>query len=155
MNCSVVNETDFKISSEILNKCVFAILEERGIKEHFSCSIVLVTPEKIHKLNREYYKKASVTDVLTFESGEEDYKGEIVICPSFQKDKIFDDKFEPIGDRGRQCMRSISSGLEWALCHAVVHGTLHLLGIHHENESERKKLHRFEQKIIKRVFNER
>lgn len=134
MKCRVINETDFKISLKFLERCESVTLRKQGVKDNFSCSIVLVVPKKICKLNRDYHKKNSVTDVLTFESDEEDYRGEIVICPSFIKENSVADRFE------------------WELCHAVVHGTLHLLGIHHEDEGERKKLHELEQKIIRQIL---
>lgn len=150
-NIQIVNKTQFDVSEELIKNCVNKTLKAK--KSSGNLTILLVKPETIKELSNKYYNKNQATNVLSFESDEEDYKGEIVICPSFIKENLSGVRFESVGDSGRQrTRRSISHGFEWELCHAVVHGTLHLLGIHHENEEAHAKIHNLENKIIKQVL---
>lgn len=139
MSCRIVNETSFNIKEDILKKCVQETAASHSENRDISCSIVLVESDKIKDLNEKYYNKKGPTDVLTFASDEDGYAGDIIICPSHIK--------ESTGD----------SGLEWELCHVVVHGTMHLLGIHHEDDGEdgHATQHDKEVQIINKILNSR
>ncbi|MDP4010261.1 MAG: rRNA maturation RNase YbeY [Candidatus Spechtbacteria bacterium] len=147
MSCRVVNETVFVILAELLEKCVEETVRVYGKGEEIFCSLVLVEPEKIQTFNEKYYDKKGVTDVLTFESDEENYAGDIIICPAFIKEKI-------TADGGPRDAAEGEDSFEWEMCHVTVHGTLHLLGIHHEEAGEDyQKLHEQEKDIINKVLN--
>ncbi|MEX0877237.1 MAG: rRNA maturation RNase YbeY [Candidatus Spechtbacterales bacterium] len=136
MICRVVNETSFDVNEEMLKKCVRETVRAFGKNEDISCSIVIAGLDKIRELNEKYYNKKGATDVLTFSSEEEDYAGDVVVCPSYIK--------ESTGEEG----------FEWEFCHVVVHGTIHLLGIHHEEDEKNghTKQHEKEVEIINKVL---
>lgn len=140
-----INETSYNIREELISKCVAETVESCEKKEYFSCTVVIVSSDKIKDLNKTYREKDLATDVLSFpaeadalvseDAEEEKYNGEIFICPEFIKDKTQDSKFE------------------WELCHVAVHGTFHLLGIHHEElEGGHKEIHKKEIKIINKIL---
>jgi rRNA maturation RNase YbeY len=141
---NIVNETELDIDEKLIKKCARETLKTK--KLHGNLTIILVGEEKIRE-----YNKGKATDVLSFESvesaasqseqmgllqfkdsGRGDYLGEIIICPKYIKENV--------------------QNFEWELCHAVVHGTLHLLGIHHDSEKTRQKLHELEKNIIKKTY---
>lgn len=137
MSLRVINETKDDINKDLLEECAVKTLKELSSSGDINFSIVLVSVEKIRDLNEKYYSKKGPTDVLTFASDEDSYAGDIIICPSFIKQKTAEDKFE------------------WELCHVAVHGTMHLLGIHHEDTGEHghKEQHDKEVEIINKVLN--
>ena len=75
-----------------------------------SINIVFTSSLHIKKLNKEFRKKDSVTDVLSFVVEESPLLGEIYICPEYIEEKY--DENEVIRD--------------------IVHGILHLLGEDHK-----------------------
>lgn len=111
---TIVNETNIVVPEEVIQKCSEEVAQTYYQKP-YRYTVVFVDPDKIKELNRKYYKKDSVTDVLTFEEAEDEYLGEVVVCPEYIKKKYTKDKFN------------------WEICHAVVHGTFHLIGMHHED----------------------
>ena len=136
MKARVINETEIEFPASLLEKCVEKTVNEHGEPRDFSCTIVLVDENKISELNEEHYNKKGPTDVLSFSSGEEDYAGEIIICPSYIKKQTAGKRFK------------------WEMCHAAVHATMHLLGIHHEDDHDAHiQLHKREEKIINNILN--
>lgn len=129
----VINKISFEANESLLKKCAEETIKEAGGKKGTNFSIVLVSEEEIRGLNEKYYNKKGATDVLTFPSDEDGYAGDIIVCPSFLK-----------GDN-----------IEWELCHVVVHGTMHLLGIHHEDAGDggHEAQHKKEVEIINKVLN--
>lgn len=140
---STVNETKFDIDTKLAKKCAQETLKTQ--KAHGNLTIVLVEEEKIRK-----YNKGKATDVLSFPAAgavlasgmgpdsawdKENYLGDILISPKYIKEN--------------------AQNFVWELCHAVVHGTLHLLGIHHDSEKARQKLHKLEKNIIKKTYGSR
>lgn len=104
-----------------------------------SVSIVFVGTGKMRELNRIYRGRDEVTDVLSFPLAEEpvgreeeEELGDVVICPS----------------RADRQAREAGKRLEDELDLLVVHGLLHLCGIHHGDEKERRRMARLERKIL-------
>ncbi|OGZ57206.1 MAG: rRNA maturation RNase YbeY [Candidatus Spechtbacteria bacterium RIFCSPLOWO2_12_FULL_38_22] len=127
---NIKNETNFLIDKKLITACVKETLKIK--KSDSSLIVVFVASDKMRQINNNYNKQDKATDVLSFNSEEEGYLGEIVVCPEFINKKFV--KYE------------------WELCHSVVHGTFHLLNIHHEDEKSYKKIHKTEQKIIDKIF---
>jgi len=139
VNTKIINETNFRLPQKLVKDCV----EETLGSVDAEISIVFVEPEKIRELNKRYRGQDKVTDVLSFPMPKatalgaktartDNHLGDIIVCPQYIKEN--------------------SEEFEWEVCHVVVHGTLHLLGKHHDEESDREKIHKLEQKIIKKVL---
>ena len=127
---NIVNETKFNIPKKVVKNCVAETLKTKHSKAE-SLSIVFVEPKKIRRLNSQHMGRDSVTDVLSFTSEEDNYLGDIIICPQYIKENFAEFILE--------------------ICHVVVHGSLHLLGVHHDDELARQKLHKLEYNIISKV----
>jgi len=102
------------------------VLEDQGIKDgKVKISLSVVGERKIRELERKYFDRDEVTDVLSFpmQEGEgvpddEDgtVLGDIVICyPQAKRQAL-------------QWNRTLDEEIEFLACH----GLLHLLGVHHE-----------------------
>lgn len=86
--------------------------------------VVFVDPPEMRRLNLQYRGKDYPTDVLSFESGDPEVVGELVLC------------WPVISE---QCKRS---GLtqRGELGYMVTHGVLHLLGFDHERPRDQAKM---------------
>ncbi|MEX2007923.1 MAG: rRNA maturation RNase YbeY [Candidatus Spechtbacterales bacterium] len=146
--CEVINETDRAVDERFICRCVEAAVVARPPSdESVAISVVLVGPERMRVLKREHYGVDEVTDVLSFaapveerrtqQNGQEGvYLGEVVVCPAFWEGRVFD-------------ATAVSRGARWEFCHTLVHGTLHLLGTHHEHSSDAlTDMHALEEDII-------
>ncbi|MEX2145094.1 MAG: rRNA maturation RNase YbeY [Candidatus Spechtbacterales bacterium] len=133
--CKVVNETDIRMDEDMLCRCVAETLKHNAVAQK-RLNIVIAGEGEIKALNKRYFGKDVPTDVLSFSDNEDgEYLGEVVICSSFIKKEHKGEKFER------------------ELCHVAVHGTFHLLGIHHEkDEKSRQELHTQEEGIINKVL---
>lgn len=88
-------------------------------------ALILVDRDEIHKLNNEYRHKDYATDVISFESDDEEdinYRGEIFLC--------IDKVYEQAKQYGH------SNEREFAFL--LVHGVLHLHGYDHMTEEDEK-----------------
>ena len=124
LSSEVIDELSFK-------KIVRSILKKEN--KEGEISIALVKSEEIRKLNKDYRKKDSATDVLSFpnrndiietKDKKECFIGEIVLCP------------EQIRENSQELKSNFTKELYWAL----VHGVLHLLGYKHKSLGDAKKM---------------
>jgi len=98
-------------------------------------TVAAVSVREALALNRRYRKKHKPADVLSFFYGPE--YGEIILCPSVIR-----------GDAKTQG-NSYAYQLTWM----IVHGMMHLTGLHHERSVTRaKRVERTEQKILAQLF---
>jgi probable rRNA maturation factor len=81
----------------------------KGIGDIETLNVVFVSPKEIKQLNKDFRKKDTVTDVLSFVLEEDPLIGEIYICPEYISKKY--DHTEVLRD--------------------IVHGFLHLMGYEH------------------------
>ncbi|MDX1734549.1 MAG: rRNA maturation RNase YbeY [Halioglobus sp.] len=108
-----------------IRRWVDAALAERGPGRDCEISVRLVDTEEMALLNKSYRGKTGATNVLSFpaalpEELEQPLLGDIVICA-------------PVVRReARQQNKALQA--HWA--HMTVHGTLHLLGYDHVDETE-------------------
>jgi len=91
------------------------------IKENTTIEISLVPDRQMRRLNKRHRKQDKITDVLSFEMGEElpngtFYLGDVVIA---------------LG-RARKQAKKLGHSLEEEVAELVKHGVLHLLGKHHK-----------------------
>ena len=101
------NLTKTKVNEDFLKGLAKKVIKREN--KITDISIVLVGEKRIKDLNKKYRKEDKVTDVLSF--GQD--LNEIIICPSFIKDKK-------------------------DLAEALIHGVLHVLGYEHSDEMFKK-----------------
>ncbi|WP_228860900.1 rRNA maturation RNase YbeY [Buchnera aphidicola] len=91
-------------------------------------------------LNFKYRKKNKTTNILSFPATtnriiKSQYIGDLVVCSAIIKKEA------------QEQHKSIES--HWA--HMIIHGTLHLLGYHHDNKQNLKKMKNLEIKTMLRL----
>ena len=125
MAVEVDNRTSQHPNEAALAALVDRVLDDQGATDA-EVAIILVDPEPMRVLNREYRAKDEVTDVLAFPIDERDelpsgmprLLGDVVIC--------LDRCTEQAAEQGN------SPGAELVVL--AVHGVLHLLGYDHETD---------------------
>lgn len=125
-----------EVNEDIIYKVVSFVLREEEIEEA-EISVALVEKDEILKLNEEYRKVASATDVLSFLYDLTPMiSGEIIICPEYVKEQA----------------KEFKVSFEKEFIMLLIHGTLHLLGYDHEISSEEAELMWKRQKEIEEKF---
>ena len=110
-------------------------------------SILLVNNEVIRELNRDYRKKDTATDVLSFPLEEEvegDGEPSVIGGPT---ERMLGDIVISIERAGEQAIE-YGHSFERELAFLAVHGMLHLLGHDHEADAGAKKIMRAEEDRI-------
>lgn len=98
-------------------------------------SLILINNNEIHKMNKEYRSIDRPTDVLSFESDEEDYIGDIFISI----EKVVEQAIE----------YNHSTNREFAFL--LVHGILHLLGYDHMIKEDEEIMFKKQDEIMKEL----
>ncbi|XBC45167.1 MAG: rRNA maturation RNase YbeY [Buchnera aphidicola (Schlechtendalia chinensis)] len=103
-------------------------------------TIRIVKKSEIKFLNFKYRKKNKTTNILSFPATtnriiKSQYIGDLVVCSAIIKKEA------------QEQHKSIES--HWA--HMIIHGTLHLLGYHHDNKQNLKKMKHLEIKTMLRL----
>lgn len=113
----VINKAGFFVDKKRITDIVLSILDKEECNKFTARDIIIVFVgvNEIRRLNKEYRKKDSATDVLSFLYNDEDVLGEIIVCPEYI---LEDEKKKDMVHR------------------AVVHGVLHILGYMHNNDEE-------------------
>lgn len=103
-------------------------------------SVRVVDATEMQQLNSEYRDQDKPTNVLSFPAGDldglpeeaESPLGDIVVCATV------------VADEAQQQGKTVAD--HWA--HMIVHGTLHLLGFDHENDSDAAEMEDLEIRIM-------
>ena len=135
----VYNETEDNIYLEDIKNILNISLKKQDVKNAF-VSVVIVSKEKIHEINKTYRNVDRVTDVISFafednkmiESSDIRILGEIYLCIEKAKEQSV--------EYGHSEKREI--------CYLSVHGLLHLLGYNHEVEDEKRIMRQKEEEIL-------
>lgn len=123
INWQYKNKSQFFINNNINEKFIFELIDHIMVLlqlEKRIISILFCDNVIIQELNAQYRKKEYATDVLSFESGEESFLGDIAIS--------IDKVIEQAKDIGHSEMDE--------LLRLLTHGILHLLGYDHERSKE-------------------
>ena len=139
--CRVVKKVACDINTKTIQACVAKTLLQENKKGYIT--VVFVSKSEITQLNKQFRNNDMPTDVLSFpaqitapqqNNEEAPYLGEIVICPS------------------QLCTRE-NQEFVWEICHLVVHGMFHLLGVHHEHsEHAHRTIHQKEVALINDIL---
>lgn len=136
-----------KIVKKVITQC---FKEEKIEHSKLYISIILTTPENIHKINKQYRNVDRETDVLSF--------------PIFEKkeleDKIKNNKFEHediLGDviisvetvKGQA--KEYGHSFEREFAYMLVHGFYHLMGYDHIEEKDKAIMRPKEEKVLSQL----
>ncbi len=132
------------VDDELLLKVARLALAHENVEDDVELSIALVDEDEIRGLNAHYRSKDSVTDVLSFETEEEEpgtseyphLLGDVVICPSVA---------------ARQA-EEYGQSFEQEMALLLTHGILHLLGYDHQDDAEAEVMEGHEKEILALVF---
>ncbi|MBS0615489.1 MAG: rRNA maturation RNase YbeY [Verrucomicrobia bacterium] len=128
MKISIFNrQKDLSISRSSVKKLVELVLEDRETE----VVIHFVGKKKISQLHDQFFDDPSPTDCITFPMGG-DILGEIFVCPQVAKE------YDP-----RHPYRETSL--------YVIHGLLHLLGYDDIQRSDRIKMQRAQNRLLKKA----
>ena len=121
---------------EFITSIVQRVLKTMGSVEA-QINVQVVDDETIRSLNQQYRSQDKSTNVLSFETDipqwvESNFIGDIVLCPAVIRNEA--QKYHK------------TSQSRWA--HMLIHGTLHLLGMSHEDEDQQTKMEFTELKIM-------
>lgn len=117
MKIVVHNETQTKLSFVKTLKRLFDSISNDKVMH-----IIIVDEETIQQMNNYYRKIDAVTDVLSFESDEEDSIGDIFICLKRAKEQAY--------DYYHSTRREVAF--------LSIHGYLHLIGYDHDTPKKEK-----------------
>ena len=124
------------IDREQIRKLGRFVLDKEGCD--LDVSIAFVKTDEIARLNREYLKRDSITDVIAFplwEKGDPDrLLGEVVICP----------------EKALHEAQSLGISAEEELNRYLVHGLLHLLGYDDGDEENAAIMEERQEKLLAR-----
>ena len=137
-NYSII-DNDLYQNYDYLNEVINHTLEVMDAKESIF-TIIFVTPEEIHELNKQYRGVDRVTDVISFalEDAHDvsltDVRvlGDIYICIDRMKEQAL--------DYGHSETRELSF--------STVHGLLHLLGYDHQTKEDEEVMFGLQRKIL-------
>lgn len=116
----------------LIEHAVTAALTVACFNESTELSIVLSNDALIQDLNKQYRGKDKPTNVLSFPQDDEFSLGDIVLA------------LETIQREAEEQKKEFNDHL----MHLIVHGTLHLLGHDHKEDSEAEKMESLEVKIL-------
>ena len=141
MKVEIINNSKNKVNEPELEhyiNTVYDELKKRSIQSELlekKITVAFVDEKEIQRLNKEFRKKNSVTDILSFSPVEKSSLGELAICLSV----IYDKKANEFSER------------EW-LYYLVLHGILHLLGFDHERgRAEAQKMYHLQDAVFEKI----
>ena len=133
MPVDVTNKTRTKINTTLVKKVSEQFLKKYK-KDKLDLSIVFVGDRRIQTINKIYRGYDKVTDILSFEGGEESF-GELII------------DYAQIRRQAKYFNNSVKEELVFIL----VHGLFHLLGYEDKTEKEESKMIKLGEAFIKKL----
>lgn len=142
----VENEEYINFVEKVIKKC-FEI--EKLDKANLYVGITLTNPANIKRINGEYRRIESETDVLSF--------------PMFEKDEIEEMKInkseheEALGyivvsiARVKEQAMDYGHSFERELAYMIVHGFYHLMGEDHMNQDEKARMRKKEENVLEQL----
>ncbi len=124
-----------RFTQSLLKKVLHEVNRSLNIKTTKQISIVFVNAKTMQRLNGNYRGKDRVTDVLSFNLGDDPFLGEIVISY----------------DQARRQALELKHPVRNEIVFLIVHGLLHLLGHDHDQPSDAKKMFAIQEKILDRL----
>ena len=145
-----INFNNFEENEQKLVQLVYDVaMKELKVPQNMSVNLVMVEPQEIQDLNKQFRQIDKVTDVLSFpmldrldelenevdaELGDVNI-GDIYICR----------------ERAKQQAEEYNHGYGRELCFLAVHGLLHLLGYDHILQEEEKEMFALQDQILQKA----
>ena len=134
------NYTAYKLKEyqEIYQKIASYALKVFNKKGRYEVACTFVSKNKIHEINNTYRHIDRVTDVISFENGDDiPYDGiialgDLFICPA----------------RAKRQAKDYGHSLYREMCFLFTHGMLHLLGMDHLTPEQEKEMFAMQDKIL-------
>ena len=101
-----------------------------------SVTVIFLTDEELAAMHEDYLDDPELTDIMTFDLGEETIEAELYISV----------------DRAISQASEFSVSIENELCRLLIHGMLHLSGQNDHSEEDYKKMKELEELHLKRIF---
>ncbi|MDD4910065.1 MAG: rRNA maturation RNase YbeY [Candidatus Omnitrophica bacterium] len=122
------------ITREAIKKTAARVFKDKGLNSrHIELSLDFVGRKEIRRLNRRYFHKDSLTDVISFPiQPPPGILGDVVICV----------------DTARLNALEFKTSFKYEICLYIVHGILHLLGYDDMSAADRKKMRAKEKAIL-------
>ncbi len=141
-----IQKPSFNISTDRVDDIFESISKHIDITQKWQINIVFVSWEEIQKFNKQYRKKDTVTDVLSFHYHDdfskltpEDIAGELIFC----EEKVVS-QWEEYG-----------LGSEKEFYNLLIHSLLHILGFDHEDKSDYEEMKKWEEVIWREVITDK
>ncbi len=148
MEINIINQSEEACWEEYTSR--FETIAKRAesvlkLADDYSLSIIFVTPQAIHEINRDYRQIDRPTDVISFalQDAEETYE-------MMGEEKELGDIFinvQAIRDQAEEYGHSI----ERECCFLFTHGMLHLLGYDHMEEAQEKAMFHLQDVILDEI----
>ena len=141
MKVEIIFYVKTAIDSDFLNRWIKAVLNELKKNKIHSLKkqlvVAFISTKEMKKLNYQYRKKPSPTDVLSFEeSPRSSCLGELALCPYWI--------------RKNSVKKKVSFKEE--IAYITLHGLLHLFGFDHEkSRTQAQKMYRLQDDIFKNL----
>ena len=145
-----INFNNFEENEQKLVQLVYDVaMKELKVPQNMSVNIVMVEPQEIQTLNKQFRQIDKVTDVLSF--------------PMLDRlDELEDEVDAELGDvnigdiyicreRAKQQAEEYKHGYGRELCFLAVHGLLHLLGYDHILQEEEKEMFDLQDQILQKA----
>ena len=123
------------ITREAIKKIAARVFKDEGLNSaHIELSLNFVGGKEIRRLNKRYFHKDSLTDVISFPiQPPPGILGDVVICV----------------DTARLNALEFKTSFKYEICLYIVHGILHLLGYDDISAADRKRMRKEEIAILK------
>jgi probable rRNA maturation factor len=147
MNYEFINqshEVSWKNYRKFVNQIISKMDKVLKLDKQYDFSIILVSPEVIQSINRDYRNIDKVTDVISFASLDED-------SISSQDSTIeLGDIFINV-NAIREQAHDYGHSLKREFCFLVTHGILHLLGYDHLNPIDETRMFGLQEEILDEI----
>ncbi|WP_018658833.1 rRNA maturation RNase YbeY [Allofustis seminis] len=140
---------------EMLYEILDLAAKKLELPENIELSLVIVSDEKIHQMNRDYRHKDAVTDVISFALDDDESDSELFEFEEIEADipRLIGDIYISAAQTARQA-KEFDQTFEQELLSLAVHGLLHLNGYDHQTDAEAQEMFGLQTSIIEEYYGE-
>lgn len=151
MQVAFFDETDniTAVQEQMLNEILDLAAEKLNLAANVEVSLVIVSDEKIHEINREYRSKDQVTDVISFALEDDGSDADLFDIAELAEDipRLIGDIYISYPQTKRQA-KTYEQPVNKELASLAVHGLLHLNGYDHQTQAEADEMFGLQTEII-------